>query len=47
MQDQSAEATLQYILDCGINAIELMGNVAENYLRNHNMKLIEELLIDL
>ena len=33
MEDQSAEATLQYILDCGINAIELMGNVAENYLR--------------
>ena len=24
MEDQSAEATLQYILDCGINAIELM-----------------------
>ena len=32
MEDQSAEATLQYILDCGINAIELMGGVAENYL---------------
>ena len=32
MEDQSAEATLQYILDCGINAIELMGSVAENHL---------------
>src|SRR5262245_43545951 len=27
----TAEATLQYCLDCGIDAIELMSNVAENY----------------
>ena len=31
MQDQSAEATLQYILECGINSIELMGGVAETF----------------
>ena len=31
MPDQSAEATLKYILDCGINAIELMGDPAESY----------------
>ncbi|MBR9999968.1 MAG: sugar phosphate isomerase/epimerase [Cyclobacteriaceae bacterium] len=31
MPDQSAEATLQYVRDCGINAIELMGDPAENY----------------
>ncbi len=31
MPDQSAEATLQYVLDCGIGAIELMGNPAESY----------------
>ncbi len=31
MPDQSAEATLQYILDCGINAIELMGDPAERF----------------
>ena len=31
MPDQSAEATLQYILDTGINAIELMGDPAEQY----------------
>lgn len=31
MPDQSAEATLQYILDSGINAIELMGDPAESY----------------
>lgn len=31
MPDQSAEATLQYILDSGINAIELMGDPAEAY----------------
>ncbi|CAM4291686.1 sugar phosphate isomerase/epimerase [Zobellia roscoffensis] len=29
MEDQSAEATLQYILDCGVNAIELIGDPAE------------------
>ena len=31
MQDQSAEATLQYVLDAGINAIELMGDPAETF----------------
>lgn len=31
MEDQSAEATLKYVLDCGINAIELMGDPAETY----------------
>jgi sugar phosphate isomerase/epimerase len=29
MKDQSAEATLQYVLDSGISAIELMGDPAE------------------
>lgn len=31
MPDQSAEATLKYTVDCGINAIELMGDPAESY----------------
>ena len=31
MPDQSAAATLQYVLDCGINAIELMGDPAEAF----------------
>jgi len=31
MPDQSAEATLQYIKDCGISAVELMGGPAESY----------------
>ncbi len=31
MPDQSAEATLKYILESGINAIELMGDPAENF----------------
>ncbi len=31
MADQSAEATLQYVLDSGISAIELMGDPAEIY----------------
>lgn len=31
LPDQSAEATLKYVLDCGINAIELMGDPAESY----------------
>lgn len=31
MPDQSAAATLQYILDSGINAIELMGGPAESF----------------
>jgi sugar phosphate isomerase/epimerase len=32
MPDQSAEATLKYILDSGINAVELMDGPVENYL---------------
>ena len=31
MPDQSAEATLKYVTDCGISAIELMGGPAESY----------------
>lgn len=31
MEDQSAEATLKYILDSGINAIELIGDPAETF----------------
>ncbi|MEP3207934.1 MAG: TIM barrel protein [Maribacter sp.] len=31
MKDQAAEATLKYILDCGINAIELIGDPAETF----------------
>jgi sugar phosphate isomerase/epimerase len=32
MPDQSAEATLKYVVDSGINAIELMGGPVEQYL---------------
>ena len=42
MPDQSAEAILEYILSCGVNAIELMGDPAEIYAgrpgNNVNMK---------
>ncbi|NVJ85656.1 MAG: sugar phosphate isomerase/epimerase [Algoriphagus sp.] len=31
LPDQSAEATLQYVKDCGISAIELMGDPAESF----------------
>lgn len=31
LPDQSAEATLRYITDCGISAIELMGGPAESF----------------
>src|SRR5688572_4696895 len=31
MPDQSAEATLKYILDSGVNAVELMGGPAESF----------------
>lgn len=31
LPDQSAEATLKYVTDCGISAIELMGEPAESY----------------
>jgi sugar phosphate isomerase/epimerase len=33
MPDQSAEATLKYILDSGISAVELMGGPVESYAR--------------
>ena len=32
MADQSAEAMLQYVRDCGLNAVELMGETAESFL---------------
>ena len=32
LADQSAEAILQYIKDCGINAVELMGETAESFI---------------
>lgn len=31
MEDQSAEATLEYIKNCGVSAIELMGDPAESF----------------
>ncbi len=31
LPDQSAEATLKYVLDCGISAVELMGGPAESF----------------
>ncbi|MFQ3341572.1 MAG: sugar phosphate isomerase/epimerase [Flavobacteriaceae bacterium] len=31
MENQSAEAILQYVLDCGVNSIELMGSTAESF----------------
>ena len=31
MPDQSAEATLKYVTDCGMSAIELMGDPAESF----------------
>ena len=31
LPDQSAEATLKYIKECGISAIELMGDLAESF----------------
>ncbi|MFM1878894.1 MAG: hypothetical protein RLZZ241_1760 [Bacteroidota bacterium] len=31
LEDQSAEATLKYITDCGIDAVELMGDPAESF----------------
>ena len=39
MKDQSAEATLQYILDSGVNAIELMGSVAESFVGKPENKM--------
>jgi sugar phosphate isomerase/epimerase len=31
LPDQSAEATLKYVTDCGLSAVELMGDPAENF----------------
>ena len=39
MKDQSAEATLQYILDCDINSIELMGGTAESFIGKPENKI--------
>lgn len=39
LKDQSAEATLQYVLDCGIGAIELMGGTAESFLGKPQNKI--------
>ena len=39
MKDQSAEATLQYILDSGVNAVELMGSVAESFVGKPKNKI--------
>jgi hypothetical protein len=33
LPEQGAEATLKYILDCGISAVELMGDPAEKLCR--------------
>jgi len=48
MPDQSAEAILEYILSCGVNAIELMGDPAEIYAgrpgNNVNMKKFYRLI---
>lgn len=39
LKEQSAEATLQYVLDCGIGAIELMGRTAESFLGKPENKM--------
>ncbi len=39
LEDQSAEATLQYILDCGVNSIELMGGTAESFIGKPESKV--------
>lgn len=39
MKDQSAEATLQYLVDSGINATELMGDPAEIYAGKPSSKI--------
>ena len=39
LEDQSAEATLQYVLDCGVNAIELMGGTAESFIGRPENKM--------
>lgn len=48
MPDQSAEATLQYVLDSGVSAIELMGDPAESFagkpINSVNMRAMYPLL---
>ena len=44
LKDQSAEATLQYILDCGVNAIELMGGTAESFIGRPENKIDQRML---
>ena len=39
MENQSAEAILQYTLDCGINSIELMGGTAESFIGRPENKM--------
>ena len=39
LEDQSAEATLQYILDSGANSVELMGRTAESYIGRPESKV--------
>ena len=39
MENQSAEAILQYTLDCGINSIELMGSTAESFIGRPENKM--------
>lgn len=39
LKDQSAEAILQYILDCGVNSIELMGGTAESFIGRPENKI--------
>ena len=39
MENQSAEAILQYTLDCGITSIELMGSTAESFIGRPENKM--------
>ena len=39
MKDQSAEATLQYIIECGVSGIELMGSTAESFIGRPENKI--------
>ena len=39
MADQSAEAILQYIKECGVNGVELMGETAESFLGSPENKI--------
>ena len=39
LEDQSAEATLQYTLDSGANSVELMGRTAESFIGRPESKV--------